>query len=359
MADSIVPAPRPSKYRMVLAIWQAIRRATRRDLGTLFSFRLNHFFLFVALMIWGALVVHQPPRSAYPFLLILFLLILGPLSSDPLGHAPATRLEIWPMHTRQRVLLRAATVLLSPILWLALLLAVFVDWRLAATLAAVAVGSQAAIVAGERLGRSHPQWSGLVLVPPIPGPTGQLTRSHARQMLAMLDTYLALMLSLGGTAYRVLAAAPDPAAFPILALLVALALSTAAQALFGLDSGPAMTRYRILPLRGWRILLAKDAAVLAILALLAAPLDPVAGLTFGLTALAIGHFPSVMRPFAQLRWRFQGGRLLHGVPQALAAFAMGFVESQGRPWILAVAAALWIGSVFGAGNLFDRLGRER
>jgi hypothetical protein len=44
-------------------------------------------------------------------------------------------------------------------------------------------------------------------------------------------------------------------------------MSTYAQSLFGLElgSGSGMTRYHLLPLGGWEILLAKDIAFLAML----------------------------------------------------------------------------------------------
>ncbi|SRR5579883_3043983 len=341
---------------MVLAIWQAVRRATRRDLGTLFSFRLNHFFLFVALMIWGALVSHEPPRSAYPILLLLFVLILGPLSSDPLVHAPATRLEIWPLNTRQRLWLRLTTLLLSPVMWLALGLALFVSWSMAAMFLVVAVTVQAAIVACQRMARTHPGWNPFAFMPRLPGRLGDLARGQLRQMLSVLDTYLAIALSIGGTAYRLLAPAPDPAAFAIFSLLVALALSTAAQVLFGLDSTQAVIRYRILPLRGHEILFAKDAALLLLLTILTAPLDLRAGVTYGFTALAIGHFPSVHRRLPQLRWRFLGGRMISGVPQAVTSLVLGFAASHGYPWVIGVAGALWVASLFAAGQQFDRPG---
>ena len=49
---------------------------------------------------------------------------------------------------------------------------------------------------------------------------------------------------------------------PVLSILIALALITYAQSLFGVDFGSGMTLYRLLPLRGWEILLAKDLAFL-------------------------------------------------------------------------------------------------
>jgi hypothetical protein len=147
-------------------------------------------------------------------------------------------------------------------------------------------------------------------------------------MLCVLDCYVAGALSLGGSVYRFLTPHPDAHAFPILAMLVALALSTYAQGLFSLDGGAGNVRYRLMPLRGWQILVAKDAAYLTILLLLVAPLSPLPGLTFGLTALAIGHFPSVLGRVPQRRWRFTGGRAWVGAVQVVTGFALGFAESQ-------------------------------
>jgi hypothetical protein len=339
---------------VVLAIWQAVRRAVRRDLGTLQSIRLNHFFLFVALMIWGALVVDQPPTSAYPFLLLLGLLVLFPISSDPLAKIPAVRLEIWPVSERDRFRLRMASLALSPVVWFTLLLAVVGRPGLAAAFLAAGVAAQALVAGCERMTRRRPRWNGLAFVPPIPGRLGGLVRNHVRQMLSVLDVYAALALSAGGTAYRVWGTHPDRAAFPILALLVALALSTGAQCLFGLDSAAAMTRYRLLPLRGWQILLAKDLAVLGVLLVLVLPLSVLPGMTFGLTALGIGHFASVAKPLPQKRWRFLGGRMMSGVPQAVLGFALGFTESQGKPWLAGAAAMAWLASLAVCGERWER-----
>jgi hypothetical protein len=51
-------------------------------------------------------------------------------------------------------------------------------------------------------------------------------------MGSVLEFYVALLLSVGGLIYRLASPHVDRAAFPILGLLVALALSTRAQALF-------------------------------------------------------------------------------------------------------------------------------
>jgi hypothetical protein len=174
-------------------------------------------------------------------------------------------------------------------------------------------------------------------------------------MLSVLDVYIAALIAIGGTAYRFLAPQADAAAFPILAMVVALAISTYAQCLFGLDlTSSAMTRYRLLPLAGWEILLAKDLAYLGLLLFLVLPLAPGPGMTFGLAALAIGHFSSVCLPAAQQRWRFTGSRLLPGVIQALVALALGFGEYQSGIIYLAIAAALYGWSLWFFGRAWDR-----
>ena len=165
-------------------------------------------------------------------------------------------------------------------------------------------------------------------------------------MFSVLDVYVAVLLSIGGAAYRFAASHPDPAAFPILAMLVALALSTYAQSLFGLDSASATTRYRAMPLRGWRILWAKDAAFLGILLVLVLPLSPLPGMTFGLAALAIGHIPSVYLRLPQMRWRFTSGRLIFGIAQVLAATALAFNG------LIVIAATGWAVSLYACGRRY-------
>ncbi len=93
----------------------------------------------------------------------------------------------------------------------------------------------------------------------------------------------------------------------ILALVVVIALSTYAQSLFGLDLPSGLVRYRVMPLRGYEILLAKDIAFLLVAAILVAPLAPLAGFAGALVAVAVGHHASVLRPLPQMRWRFTGG----------------------------------------------------
>ena len=314
----------------LLAILKALRRALGRDLGTFGSIKVNNLFLFVALLSYGALNSGLRPTSAYPFFVLLGFLLLFPMSSDPLGKLPPARLALWPLTAGQRVGLRLASMALSPMVWIGVLILARTASPLAAlAFCGIAVGVQGAAALGRRAIRRDPHWNLLRHIPRLPGRLGGLVRKNIRELLSLLDPYAALLMSLGGGLYRLIAPHPDPEAFAIIGLLVALTMSTYAQSLFGLElgSGSGMTRYDLLPLRGWEILLAKDIAFLAVLLVMLLPLDPGPGMTFGLVALAVGHHSSVLLELPQHRWRFTGGRLLPvGAPQAVGGMAFGFVE---------------------------------
>jgi len=333
----------------LLAILKALRRAVGRDLGTLASIKANNLFLFVALLIYGALNSGQPPKSAYPFLMLLGFLLLFPLSSDPLGKIPPARLALWPLTAGQRLGLRLASFVLSPVAWIGILILLKTARPLMAlAFCALAVGMQAVA----------PRWNLLRSIPQFPGRLGGLVRKNMREMLSLIDPYAALLLSAGGGLYRVFGDHPDPDAFTMLGLLVALTMSTYAQSLFGLvlGSGSGMTRYRLLPLGGWEILLAKDIAFLAILFVLLLPLDPGPGMTFGLAALALGHHSSVLLKLPQQRWRFTGGRLLPvGALQAVGGMALEFLEHQRGLVVLVPTAAAYLVSLHYYGRRWERV----
>jgi len=327
--------------RCYFAILRALSLAIRRDLAAFQSVKVNNFFLFVALLMYGALESGVRPASAYPFLLLLGFLLLFPLSSDPLGKIPPDRLASWPLGAGQRFALRLASLALSPVLWLAVFLMLKTSASLALFFLGAAIAIQASIVLGSRVAARAPRWNPWRHIPQIPGRLGGLILKDTREMLSVLDFYIALLLTLGVSAYRFFGPDPDPDAFPILALLVALALSTYAQSLFGLDSASGATRYGLLPLRGWQILLAKDIAFLGVLFVLVLPLAIGPGLTFGLAALAIGHFSSMRLHLPIERWRFTSGRLAIGVAQVVAGIALGFAEYHRGAAFLVFAAGAW------------------
>ena len=73
------------------AILTALARAVWRDLRSLNSLAGNNFFLFIVL-----LLVYQPSSAVF-FLMIIGILLLGPLSADPLRKVPPDRLALWPL----------------------------------------------------------------------------------------------------------------------------------------------------------------------------------------------------------------------------------------------------------------------
>ena len=333
----------------LLAILNALRLAVQRDLGTFEAIKLNNFFLLVALMLYSAQNSGVKPESAEPFLMLLGFLVLFPLSSDPLAKIPPDRLSSWPLSATQRSALRVISLALSPIMWVVLfLLPRKAGWTAALSFLGLALGVQGSVVMSRRLTTFAPRWNLLRHIPQPPGRLGGLVRNHVREMLCLLDIYLAILLSVGGTVYR-LSAHPDTAAFPVLSLLVVLALSTYTQSLVGL------TRSHLLPLRGWEIVLAKDAAFLSVILLLVLPLSPLCGLASALAVLVLGHHVAVLRPLPPRRWRFSSGRVLPvGILQLIACFAFGLGEQWKGPGVLAVATGCYVASLWFYGRLWEK-----
>jgi hypothetical protein len=314
---------RPRVGPAIRALW----RAVRRDLGTFAALRANNFFLFVALLIAGALESGVMPVSSYPFLAVLGFLLLFPLAADPLAKIPRTRLGGWPLDRRQRLALRLAALAFSPMFWIAAGV-LFATSKVALALIAIPIATHSA---------ARPTWHPLRRMPTIPGRPAEPIRANLRQMFTVLDTYLAILVAI---------VAHSPAipadARPILSMLVALSMSTYAQCLFSLDGSP--TRYQLLPLPGWQIVLAKDAAYLIVLLVLTASIAPLASLTFGLIALAAGRRPAVTARLPVERWRFTGGRVFYGCIQLV----LGIALSQAGPialWLAIppYAASVWLG----------------
>jgi hypothetical protein len=252
--------------------------------------------------------------------------------------------------------LRFASLALSPVTWIGVLILLKTAQPLVALgFCGLAAGAQVAMALGRHAARRDPHWDLLGHIPQFPGRLGGLVRKNIREILSLMDPYAALLLSIGGGAHRLFGAHPDPAAFAIVGLLVALTMSTYAQSLFGLEFGSGMTRYRLLPLDGWEILRAKDIAFLLVLFVLLLPLITGPGMTLGLVALALGHHSSVLLELPQQRWRFTGGRLLPvGALQALGGMALGFLEYERGLVVLAVAMVAYLVSLRYYGRRWER-----
>jgi hypothetical protein len=314
------------------AVVGALLKSVRRDLAGYASLQTNNFFLFVVLMIWGAAVSGVAPVASYPFLVALGMLMILPASGDPMAKIPPVRLGLWPLPRAARAVLRIAGLALNPAFWL---LAVLIAIRSGVAIAGGFIG----LIAGARVITPR-----LTRARPAIGTPAPLLTNNFRQILCVLDTWLAIAIGFGGGLWRVFARAADSEAFPILGILAALALSTYAQCLFAFDDDAGLTRYRLLPMTGWRIVLAKDVAFLGVLLIALLPLSIPRGLAFGLSALALGRYPSMRIRLEQQRWRFTSGRVVWGVLQCVVGI--------GLP--LAGAAAVYAISLWWAGREWDR-----
>ena len=329
----------------VRAVLKAVWRAVRRGQGSFASIGTNNFFLFTAILF---------QRQGGFLYLIIALLMLFPLSADPLRKIPAERLVLWPLDRREWWILRVLSPWLNPIMWVLAGLTVWavrhaVTWQLlGAVVGLFALGFVLSDVGGGA-------WDALARrVPGIGGLLGELVKKNLRQMISTLDFWCALVLSVATTIYRLVDRTLPPEAFLLMSLLVMLALSSYAQCLFGLDGTGGLTRYGLLPLRGWQILLAKDAAFLIVAVVLTAGFSPLAGLAAALIVLAVGHDPSVKHMRPQVRWRFSTGASLgNGVVQVFAMSIAANGVARTSVLLLGPCAALYGISVWWFGRRME------
>jgi O-antigen/teichoic acid export membrane protein len=279
--------------------------------------------------------------------LIIGLVLLFPLSTDPLRRIPASRLSLWPLDRRERWLLRATSPWINPMTWAIAALAV---WAARGKVTLGLWGLVAGLVASGFLLSSLdfvPAYGIWRRMPRFPGPLNQLIRKNLREILSTLDFYCALLLSLSILGFRIAMPALPHQALLMTTLLVVTALSSYAQSLFGMDGKGGLARYRLLPLPGWQILAAKDIAFLLVMTILTLPLAPIAGFGGALIALATGHYNSVSDPRPQVRWRFTSGAdWKKGIPQVVAIMVAASAIFSWSVWLVipciaALGLSLW------------------
>ncbi len=292
----------------IAAILSGIARSSWRDLRSLGSIAGNNLIAVIVLM-----KAEEPSNrgsSTSFFLLLIGVLVLFPLSADVLRQVPAERFRLWPLSGAQRIAVRAGALALNPMLPIAVLFAAVArEMVVGIALIAASIIAQAVMSAAEGWSRGLPHLHPMRVVPRFPGRLGGLAQNQVRQLLGSLDVYFAAALAIGGAIYRFTSAHPDPAARLMMGLMTVLFLSTLAQCQFGFDSAAEEIRYRLLPLSGWGILLAKDAAWFAVALLLTWPFRLLPDVAACAVALAIGHDTAVREPIRQRRWRFAEGRL--------------------------------------------------
>jgi hypothetical protein len=329
-----------------LALLRALATAYRRDWTALQSLAGNNFFLLTAFFLGKA--------GTFVYL-IMGLVMLFPLSTDPLRKIPRSRLALWPFGRREWWFLRLASPWINPMTWGIAALAAWAAGRsMTVSLWALAAGLFLAAFAISSLPLPHP--GGMFrCVPEFPGPLSQLVRKNVRELLSTLDFYCAAVLSAAVLAYRALGPPLPREALMAMTFLVVGALSSYAQCLFGLDGEGGLSRYRLLPVRGWQLLLAKDVAYLSVMVPLVLPAAPLAGIGGALVVLAIGHAPSVRHPREQTRWRFTTGAALgNGLVQMVAMTMTVSVIFSTSLWFLAVAAAVWAVSLAWFGRELEK-----
>src|SRR5205823_5754764 len=114
----------------------------------------------------------------------------------PLSKIPPDRLALWPVGHAQRLVLRLVSLVLSPAFWLTVILLLKTNLELALFFLGLAVGGQVLIAFSKGLVSRTPRWNPVKHIPGPPVRTGELIRNTARQLLSVLDTYLAALLSL-------------------------------------------------------------------------------------------------------------------------------------------------------------------
>ena len=327
------------------AILRALALAYRRDWTALQSLAGNNFFL--------ATVFFMGKAGGFLYL-ILGLVVLFPMSTDPMRKIPASRLALWPLERRERRLLRLVSPWVNPITWVIAGLAI---WTVGRTITAGLWAFIAGVFLAGFLLSDLPFPSAPSMwrpIPAFPGRLNQLIRKNVREILSTLDFYCALILSLSAIGFRIAGVDMPGEAFMAMALLVVLALASYAQCLFGLDGEGGLSRYRLLPLRGWQLLAAKDAAFLLVAIALTLPLAPLPGAGAACVALAAGHAPAVEKPRTQTRWRFTIGVLIWNGVLQIVFMAMAASTIWTHPWALAPCVAAWLGSLWWYGREMER-----
>ena len=292
---------------MIRTILRAVWRALRRSQSSITSITGNIFFP-VTLYMMG---------TAGVFLYLLAaLVLLFPLSSDPMRKIPPERLSLWPLDARQKRTLRWLTPWLNPVTWALAGLAV---WGVGRSISFGLLGGFAGLVLAGFLIPSLPVASGLNvqrLIPAFPGHFGILLSKDLRQLIVSLEFWMALLLSASTAAYKIFVAPLHERAGFMIGLLIVLAFASYSACLFGLDREPGVTRYKLLPVPGWAVLTSKTAALLLVIGLLTFHLALLPCLAGMLVVAAASQMAAILERTDQVRWRFSSGPTLR----------MGFVQ---------------------------------
>jgi hypothetical protein len=326
------------------AILAALITAVRRDFRTVGSFSGNNLFVVSVVFLFLGDRELFIDLSAF-IALVLFI----PLSADPFRVLPADRLAVWPLSMGERRLLRVLSPWLNPVTWLVAALLIWNHASIGICVLGTAMFGIGFVLPWLPAARNG-VWRRL---PNFPSVLNHLIRKNLRETLSTLDFWASALVSALSFGFRAAGLLPAAALLPV-TILVMLSFSTYAQTLFGLDGIGGITRYRLLPISGWQVLLAKDIPFLMASLVLTLALAPLAGYAAALAALAIGHHMSVTHHSDQVRWRFSSGisfgaSILHVVVMAASAAAVHAV-----PVLIVVCSGGYIWSTWRYGRVLEQ-----
>jgi hypothetical protein len=324
-------------------VLDALYTASRRDRKSLWSFSTNNLFLTALLLGVAGLF----------FVVVMLLVLLFPLTSDPLQKIPEERLQLWPLAKSERLALHWLSPWMNPVTWILAAIGLWaaVHRRVLLGGAVLLIPALGVILSWVPMGTGR---SFRHVVPPFPGILGHLIRKDVREILSTLDFWAALALSGSCMFYRIFVHELPSDALMVFSILVVLALSSWSQSCFGLDGPEGLVRYRLLPVRGWQILAAKAAAFLLVVTLLALPLSLPTAWAAAFVALAVGNGAS-MRLSPQKRWRFSSGSgAWDSVVQIVGLVAAGAAAFRVSTLVLVPCVLLFATSSYWFGRrLFD------
>jgi hypothetical protein len=278
----------------ILALLSLLKKLMLKELGSVSSVRTNNFLFCILLILTasgGTLRVKF--WSTFFFQIVLLAPLLVTFSVDTQHRLPPERVATWPLTGRERLLLSSVSFALNPLFvvlffgylfWMGLAAALFfVLLALIVHTTVFAVSRLPFILRiPASLGLSRARFE-----------VGGIAQEMWRELQGTLDFWVAVLIAVIGTLYRLFGRAPEPTAFPVLSLVVGIAMSTVAQRMQRLDEGRALLRYRLLPIAGWKLLVTQDMTFLIPLAVMVSLLSLRTGVSFGLVALAVGRYPSL------------------------------------------------------------------
>jgi hypothetical protein len=332
-------------------------------------------------------------------LLLLCLLWLAVLSEDLNVSLSSERLRRFPVDVRSLLTLRLFSIFLSPVAWLATVVSLlalspllFAPHPLLGILEAlcvyaltIGIGMSVAALrssfvrglSGRTSDRTARRATSIVR---LPGRLGPLVQREQRSVRRVLDLWIGLVLVVAAAAVSLSTSRSSTFRETIYVIVCALNVNVTLNCL-GLDRPAGLTRYLILPIRGKDLVLAKNIAVMAVVAAqmvlllaigawqsgvvqLVAEIVVVAALI--LAHLACGNIVSVFEPLRMEPHRFVSAgdpvtalvSVLIGSLPGVAVIALLRLDSQARTPAIAAIVLLTMSAYYSslryAGRSFER-----